>query len=104
MPEGTPGAAVVAVKRVDELGFYNLGAKELADKLGISMNKAIAVVDHLGLRSDKDCYKEFKIGKVAFKRYSQQAIDKLSECLKTTTAEAIWAARKKTVRAKSLNL
>ena len=25
VPEGTPGAAVVAVKRVDDLGFYNLG-------------------------------------------------------------------------------
>lgn len=27
--EGTPGASVVAVKRVDELGYYNLGATQL---------------------------------------------------------------------------
>jgi hypothetical protein len=96
VPEGTPGAAVVAVKRVDELGFYSLGAKELANKLGISTNKAVAIVDHLGLRNDKDCYKEITIGKVAFKRYSQQALDRMRECLKTTTVDAIWAARKKT--------
>ena len=31
--EGTPGASVVAVKRVNELDFYNLGAKQVAEKL-----------------------------------------------------------------------
>ena len=29
VPEGTPGASVVAIKRVDELAFYSLGAKQL---------------------------------------------------------------------------
>jgi hypothetical protein len=62
VPEGTPGASVVAVKRVDELGFYNLGAKQLAEKLSLTMPKAVAVVDHLGLRDKSDCYKEIKIG------------------------------------------
>ncbi len=35
--EGTPGASVVAVKRVDELSFYSLGAKQLAEKVGLTM-------------------------------------------------------------------
>jgi hypothetical protein len=48
--EGTPGASVVAVKRVDELGFNSLGAKQLAEKVGLTMPKVVAVVDHLGLR------------------------------------------------------
>jgi hypothetical protein len=96
VPEGTPGASVVAVKRVNELDFYNLGAKELAKKLGISMNKAIAVVDHLSLRNDLDCYKEIRIGKSIFKRYSQKAIEKIQICLKKTSADAIWESRKKT--------
>lgn len=26
VPEGTPGAAVISIRKVDELGFYNLGA------------------------------------------------------------------------------
>jgi hypothetical protein len=34
VPEGTDGASVVAVKRVDNLGFYNLGHNELAKKSG----------------------------------------------------------------------
>jgi hypothetical protein len=34
--EGTPGAAVVAIKRVNELDFYNLGLNDLAKKVNLS--------------------------------------------------------------------
>jgi hypothetical protein len=99
--EGTPGASVVAVKRVDELGFYNLGAKQLAEKVGLTMPRTIAVVDHLGLRDKPDCYKEIRIGKSIFKRYSQKAIGEIEEALKKESAEQIWAKRKsRTKRAK----
>ena len=93
VPEGTPGAAVVAVKRVDELAFYSLGAKQLAEKLGLTMPKALAVVDHLGLRDDPDYYKEFKIGKSSHKRYSQKAVEKIRGVLKKERVEDIGAKR-----------
>ena len=96
--EGTPGASVVAVKRVDELGFYNLGAKQLADKLGLTMAKAGAVVDHLGLRDDQECYKEIKIGKSRFKRYSQKALEAIRKALEKTTADEIWSMREPSTR------
>lgn len=95
VPEGTPGASVVALKRMNELNFYNLGATELAKKLGISLNKAVAAVDHLTLRTDPECYKEIKIGKSIFKRYSPKAIEKLQVCFKKTSADDIWASRRK---------
>jgi hypothetical protein len=79
VPEGTPGASVVAVKRVDELGFYSLGAKQLADKVGLTMPKTVAIVDYLGLRDNSECYKEIRIGKAVFKRYSPKAIDAIKE-------------------------
>lgn len=91
--EGTPGASVVAVKRVNELGFYSIGAKELAQKVNLSMPKTVAVVDYLGLRSDQDCYKEFKIGSQTHKRYSPKAIDKIIEALKKESVEEIWKKR-----------
>lgn len=93
VPEGTPGASVVAVKRVDELGFYNLGAKQLAENVELTMPKAVAVVDHLGLRNDPECYKEIKIGKAVFKRYSQKAIGAIKEALTKESADEIWAKR-----------
>lgn len=92
--EGTPGASVVAVKRVNELDFYSLGAKQLAEKFGLTMPKAVAVVDHLGLRQRDDCYKEIKIGSATFKRYSAKAIDVVREALRRETAEAIWLKRR----------
>jgi len=96
--EGTPGAHVVVVKRVDELGFYNLGAKQLAEKVGLTMPKAVAVVDHLGLRGDPECYKEFKIGRTAHKQYSQKAVQKIKEALKRESAEDIWKKRRTKTR------
>jgi hypothetical protein len=92
--EGTPGASVVAVKRVDELGFYSLGAKQLAEKVGLTVPKAVAVVEHLGLRDDPECYKEFKIGKTLHKRYSQKAIDAIKDALKDRSADEIWQKHK----------
>lgn len=59
VPEGTPGASVVAVKRVNELDFYCLGAKQLAEKLGLTLPKLVAIVEHLNMRKDSDYYKEF---------------------------------------------
>ena len=81
--EGTPGASVVGVKRVDELGFYSLGAKQLADKVGLTIPKVVAVVNHIGLRHDQECYKEFKFGKTLHKRYSQKAVEKIRNALLT---------------------
>lgn len=91
--EGTPGASVVAVKRVNELDFYNLGAKQVAEKLSTSIPKAIAVVDHLKLRSKPDCYKEFKIGSLLHKRYSQKALDEIRIALNKENLDDIWASR-----------
>ena len=93
VPEGTPGASVVAVKRVNELDFYSLGARQLAEKVDLSTPKAIAVVGHLGIRSNPDCYKEFKIGKTVFKRYSPKAVDAIKVALQEESAEVIWAKR-----------
>jgi len=62
--------------------------------------QAVAVVDQLGRRGDPDCYKEFKIGKTAHKRYSQKAVQKIEEALKEESAAEIWKRyRAKTRRA-----
>lgn len=98
--EGTPGASVVAVKRVNELDFYSLGAKQLSSKLGMSLPKVLAVVDHLKLRDKLDCYKEFKLGSQLYKRYSQKALEEIAIVLKDTSVDDIWAKRRtKRVRA-----
>ena len=85
--EATPDASVVGVKRVNELGFYNLGAKQLAEKVGLTMPKTVAVVDALGMRDDPDYYKEFRIGSSLHKRYSRKAIDTDQACSENVLEE-----------------
>ncbi len=46
VPEGTPGAHVVALKRVNELDYYNLGRDQLAMKVGLTGPKTSAVIHH----------------------------------------------------------
>jgi len=90
VPEGTPGAAVVAIKRVDELGFYNLGRDQLAEKVGLSGPKTTAMIWYLDLQADPECHKEITIGKSKFHRYSQKAIDRIKEELDKTPIDKVW--------------
>lgn len=88
--EGTPSATVVAVKRVDELGFYSLGRDNLAKKVGLTGPKTTAVIRFLNLKGDDECYKQVTVGNVKFDRYSRKAITAIREALKKTPIEKIW--------------
>jgi len=90
VPEGTPGATVVAVKRVDELGYYSLNLTALSEKVGLSGPRLLAVVKHLKLQEDTEFFKEFRIGSVKFKRYSSKALDKIKNMLSGLDLEKIW--------------
>lgn len=82
--EGEGGGAAVAIKRVNELDFYNLGLKQLSKKLGINQYDTQAVVWKLKLLENPDYFKEFKIGSQKYKRYSKKAF----EVLKASLAES----------------
>ena len=90
LKEGEGTGAVVAVRRVNELDFYSLGAAQLAEKVGLTQPKSRAVVDHLGLREDDGCFKEIKIGGVTHARYSPHAIEKMKDTLATDSIDDIW--------------
>ncbi len=90
VPEGTPGAAVVAVKRVDELGFYSLGLKDLAKTIDLSPPKTLAFIKAVKLQQDADCYKEIKVGRTKFKRYSEKAVSVLNEAKSEMSLDEVW--------------
>jgi hypothetical protein len=58
VPEGTPGATIVGVKRVNELGFYSLNLTALANKINMTMPKTLAIVRHLKLQDDPEYFNE----------------------------------------------
>jgi len=90
VPEGTAGTAVVGVKRVNELDFYNLGHNELAKKLGITPNKATAAIWDQRIQDNEDFFREIKIGSSKFKRYSAKALQHLQAAIADEGIEAIW--------------
>ena len=98
MPQGTPGSSTVAVKRVNDLDYYNLNTTQLADKAKITRPKLLAVMAHLGIQDDPDCFKEIAIGKARYKRYSQKVIPIVSLCLETEDLAIIWENRPKSMR------
>ena len=98
VPEGTPGSSTVAVRRVNELDYYNLNTTQLADKAEITTPKLLAVITHLGIQDDPDCFKEIAIGKARYKRYSQKVIPIVRQCLETEDLAIIWENRPKSMR------
>jgi hypothetical protein len=96
VPEGTPGATVVAVKRVDELSFYSLNLTALAAKVGLSSPKTLAVIKELRLTQNTEYYKEFTIGKMQLKRYSPQAIEAIKNALPSLNIDAVWQRHRPT--------
>lgn len=98
VPEGTPGATVVAIKRVNELSYYSLGLVDIAKKLGLTNNKMLAVVKELNIQNNYDYFKVFKIGKSTHKRYSNKCLEYLQKALPNLDLDDIW---KKYVNKKS---
>ncbi len=90
VPEGTPGAAVIAIKRVNELDFYNLNLTALSEKTKVSNVKLLAVIKELRLQENPEAFKEIKIGKQIYRRYSPLALDVLKKDLPKLNIETIW--------------
>lgn len=88
--EGSPDAATVAVKPVNELSFYSLGRNDLSEKVGLGHNKTSAFIWYLKIKSDPECYRHIRIGKSSFDRYSPKAIDRLKEAMNQTTVDQVW--------------
>ena len=87
---------IVSVKRVNELDFYSLGLKELAEKLKISQPRTLALVKHLNLQGSSEFFKAVQIGGVIFKRYSMKALDELQKAFKTVDMDKVWLLNKPT--------
>lgn len=94
IPEGTPGAHVVALKRVNELDYYNLGRDQLAKKVGLTGPKTSAVIHHLNIKADPESFKRISIGKVHHDRYSQTAIGQIKAGIAKTPMAEIWETYK----------
>jgi hypothetical protein len=78
-------------KAVDSLGFYNLGRDQMAEHLGLSGPKTTALISHVKIKDDAESYRRFTLGKSSFDRYSQKAVGRMREALKTADMDRVWS-------------
>ncbi len=90
VPEGDPDATVVAIKRVNEAGYYSMGLNKLAEKVNLTPPKTLALIKALGIQDDIECFKVLKLGKIEQKRYSPKALDLIKKKLPELDMEDIW--------------
>jgi hypothetical protein len=79
----------------NELDYYSLGLKQLAEKLGLSSPRALALVRHSGMQNSDDYFRSITVGKATFKRYSQKALQKLKDNLSTVDMNDVWTKHRK---------
>ncbi len=89
VPEGTPGATVLEVKRVNELDYYSLGAEKLAKKTVLTLYKLLAIVWHLKLQDSDEYFKIVKIESSVHKRYSKKAYEAIMAALEHIDMEEV---------------
>lgn len=90
VPEGTPEARVVAVKRVNELGYYNMSLTQLRQHFELNQPRCLAIIHYLNIQADEECFKEIVIGKSRHKRYSQKAKTRIEENLDALDMDEVW--------------
>ena len=91
VPEGTPDATVVAVKRVNELDFYSLTSTKLAEKLNLTMPRCVALLRHLEIDKNPEYFREFRLGKgPGTKRYSHLAYEHLKKASSEVDMSEVW--------------
>lgn len=104
-PDSVQGGAM-ALKRVDELAFYNLSPTRMAKHLGITGPKFYALQKHLQLETDPEYFKLVKIDKSQYKRYSQKALDYARQCssgLSEDEWSTIWSTHRPNNRRTAAN-
>jgi hypothetical protein len=80
----------MAVRRVNELGFYSLSTRDLAKKTKLTIPKLLSLIRYLDLQASDEFFKEIKIGKSKFKRYTPRTLDALKKALQSVDMVDVW--------------
>jgi hypothetical protein len=79
----------VVVKEVNDFDRYSMNFRRLCSLLGLNQYEMQALLWYTDIKSDSDCYKEFKRGAVVIKGYSQKALQKLRTLMQEESITSI---------------
>ena len=89
--EGEIGAEeATLVREVNLLDRYSMGLRELAQHVGLTEPKTLALVMYMDLQAQEDCFRVIRIGAGRYKRYSPEALVRLQEVLPDVNMNVIW--------------
>jgi hypothetical protein len=79
-----------AVREVDLQRKYRYPARELAERLGLTPPRAIALRRYLKLDEDEDSHHIFVFGSQRISGFSDRALDRLREAKETADMDEVW--------------
>jgi hypothetical protein len=79
-----------AVREVDLQRKYYISKPELAERLGLSGPRALALRRHLGIDGDEDCVHVFDFDSQKHYRYSDNALRKMRKALESVDMDEVW--------------
>ena len=87
--DSTPAAAV---RQIDLQNKYHRFPAELAQAVGLSGPRTVALRRHLGIDDDESCRHDFQFGSTRHRCYSDNALTKMRDAVRDLDMEAIWKA------------
>lgn len=88
--DGDDPDKVTLFKEVNPLDRYSMTVTDLSKKIGLSRPKTSALIEHLGLQSSEDYFKEIPIRSVKYKGYTSKALEKLMVEKDKVNMEIVW--------------
>lgn len=79
-----------AVREVDLQRKYYISKGDLANRLGLTSPKALALRRYLGIDDDENCAHVFDFDSQRHFRYSDNALRRMQEALETVDMNAVW--------------
>lgn len=83
-----PPGGVIIQKEINLFDKFSLGLHQLAEKLGISAPRTLALIREYQIHDDEDSFRAVTVGSQCYKRYSKKALDCLRERL--SVVEEVW--------------
>lgn len=96
--EGDPSATVIAVKKINDLDYYNLGLADMAKKMNVSRTKLLWLIERDGIQQDAEFFKLIKVGSQEHKRYSGKCMKRLTDTIAAMDLDEAYTNRNKAPR------
>ncbi|MBA3841340.1 MAG: hypothetical protein H0X39_01750 [Actinobacteria bacterium] len=89
--QGGDDAEALAFREVNPFDRWSLRLSDVAQRVGLSRPRTLALVEHLGLKDDEEFYKEIALGgDQIIPRYSQRAVERIGEALGVVDMDEVW--------------